>query len=1131
LRGGGAGSTYVEELVARVMREYEIAKAYRRRVQQPTSEVEVKITFNMAERIEALVGPPGVKDILNELSANCDPELVPFKLIERLYGGSDHADELRLTQILRAALAAMTPPGTTAAPNEGIVNVKIKQNPDGSKYLAVYYAGPIRSAGGTEIAGSVVLADYLRKVAGLSPYKATEEEVMRFVEEIRTYKRKVGNFQYNVPDDVLEYVLHRLPIEITGIATDNIPVSSFRNLARVETPYLRGGALRVVNDGVAGRARKLLRLIDVAGMDGWDWLRAVPEMLKRYASERRASVIEEVVGGRPVLSMENRFGGFRLRYGRAPNTSMAAFGIHPYTMKILKGYVAIGTQLKTDYPGKGGVAMAVATIEPPIVMLSDTSVIRVDSEEKLTEAIERLNKVLFNGDILVSYGDCVENNVRLRPPGYCEEFWVEEVVSIPDWRARLSENEIKAVERALSNPFLEAPGVEVACRVSSKLGVPLHPKYTPYWDRCTGKEIEALRKWLSASISSSTRTLDHFLIPVDSQVKAILETMLIEHRIHDSRVQVSKSWVKALIFLFRPFKNIDVSGLSLKEAVEKLSETPFRARMGSVLTVRVGRPEKAKQRRLKPPVHVLFPVGLAGGPKRDILKAATHENLSVELVSRACTSCGEKTWRGICGRCGKPTVIVAECVNCGSEYIEPEGKECSRCGNALKISKKWVIELGDEVKRVKGGVGVSPRSVKGVKKLTSWYKQPEDLKKGFLRASLKLYVYKDGTIRFDCTNAPLTHFTPRQIGCDLETLRKLGYTTDLNGQPLISTDESVELKTQDIVIPSALAEHLYKVSKLIDKLLVDAGLEEYYRLQSPKDVIGVLVAALSPHTYGAVVCRVIGITDAKVVYAHPLLHAAKRRDCDGDEDSTMLLLDVLMNFSAKYLPDRIGGTMDTPLLLNVVVDPEEVDEQAHNIEFVERYPLKFYEAALREEPAVKLIDSVTLLKSLVKSGPAPGAAKCMKHVAALHGYVNSSSYTKKRTMLERVTAQLELCNMLSSVDPRFVAERVLAHHVLPDIIGNMRTFFFQSYICRKCGTRYRRMLLRGVCRVCGEELSQTVYRGAVEKYVELASLLLEEYVENSYLKEGTVNAIENIQSDFKQTSVKSPRQLSLRRYV
>ncbi len=1122
--------SYTRMIEEGVKREWDLAVKFRAVSQSPTGYPEVKLAKDMAERIELLVGPPGVAELIRRASQTSSKGKLSLRLIDELYAQDPRPDSKRLAQILRAALAVMTPPGTTAAPNEGIVDVRVKENLDGSRYLAVYYAGPIRSAGGTEIAGSVVLADYLRRVAGLSNYRPTEEEVMRFIEEVRTYRRKVGNFQYSIPEEVLDYVLRRLPIEITGIATDLVPVSSFRHLPRVETPYLRGGALRVVNDGVAGRARKLMLLVESLGLIGWEWLRDVPEMLKKARPEARTSVVEEVVGGRPVLSLAGRFGGFRLRYGRAPNTSMAALGIHPHTMRLMRGYVAIGTQLKTDYPGKGGVAMAVPTLEPPVVLLNDSSVLRVDTAEKLAEAEERLAKILFNGDILVSFGDCVENNVKLLPPGYCEEYWVEEVLAVSKHWDRLAGDEAEYVKRALDNPVKSPPPVEVACNISAKLRVPLHPLYMPFWDGCTGHDIQVLRGWLRSSLPAASRTQDHFILPSSRAAKKVLESMLIEHRVRDGKIQLSKSWVKSLIFLFRPFANIDVSGLSLEKAVNELSGLPFRRRMGATLTVRVGRPEKAKQRRLRPPVHVLFPVGIAGGAQRDLLRAAQLGGLSLELASRTCTSCGERTWRERCGQCGGHTVMVAECPSCGSEYIEPEDKYCPRCGGTLRSAKKWVVNLKTEIEAAMASAGTRAETLKGVKGLSSWAKVPEPVLKGVLRASMGLYIYKDGTIRFDCTNAPLTHFTPRQVGTSVERLLQLGYDRDVWGRPLVSEDQVLELKLQDIVIPRPLAVHLYKVSRFVDSILAQAGLGGYYNMSSPDDVVGRLVAALSPHTHGAVVCRVIGITETRVLYAHPVLHAAKRRDCDGDEDSVMLLMDMLVNFSRLYLPDRIGGAMDSPLLLTVRVDPAEVDEQAHNVDIASRYPLDFYMACEREEPAVKLAYRVPLIKHIVESGSLPAGAGLPLHEALLQGYVTESSYTKKGTMLERVQAQLELCSILSSVDPTFVAERVLAHHVLPDILGNLRTYFSQSYICRRCGRRYRRALLGGTCRVCGSELSQTVYRGAVEKYIDLAYLLLEEYIRDPYLREGVINAIDNIRSVFRQTEERSSRQLSLKRY-
>ena len=56
----------------------------------------------------------------------------------------------------------------------------------------------------------------------------------------------------------------------------------------------------------------------------------------------------------------------------------------------------------------------------------------------------------------------------------------------------------------------------------------------------------------------------------------------------------------------------------------------------------------------------------------------------------------------------------------------------------------------------------------------------------------------------------------------------------------------------------------------------------------------------------------------------------------------MLLMDIFLNFSKEYLPDRIGGLMDAPLLIQLVFPTHEVQRQASNIDVDERYPLDFY---------------------------------------------------------------------------------------------------------------------------------------------------------------------------------------------
>ena len=76
------------------------------------------------------------------------------------------------------------------------------------------------------------------------------------------------------------------------------------------------------------------------------------------------------------------------------------------------------------------------------------------------------------------------------------------------------------------------------------------------------------------------------------------------------------------------------------------------------------------------------------------------------------------------------------------------------------------------------GIPVPVEMIKGVKGLTNKSKFPESIEKGLLRAKWKVSIFKDGTLRFDATNAVLTHFRPGEVGLSLEKARSLGYEKD-----------------------------------------------------------------------------------------------------------------------------------------------------------------------------------------------------------------------------------------------------------------------------------------------------------------------------------------------------------------
>ncbi|MCK4614054.1 MAG: DNA polymerase II large subunit, partial [Thermoplasmata archaeon] len=401
---------------------YEIAKQARKKGLDPTLIPEPQETHDIAERIEKLIGPPGIGERMRQLEGMDRRELA-FKVAEEIVLGrfGKLEREAAADQAIRTALAIMTE-GVTVAPIQGIPKIKIKKNTDLSQYLAVYFAGPIRPAGGTAQALTLVVADFVRQRLGLKRFLPSDDSVGRFVEEVRLYERQVRRFQYHVTDENIRIAIKNLPVEATGVSTERYEVSNYRNILGIETNRLRGGALIVVVDGVIGRAVKLCGICEKLGLDGWEWLSKLEQKNSEF-SKKTASCMEEIIVGRPVFSFPNTVGGFRLRYGRARNTGLAAVGVHPATMRILNRFLTSGVQLRIELPGKSAVVTPVDSIEPAVVKLRDGTVLRVDTDEEAERLLDSVDSILSLGDVLINAGDFLQNNKNLLKTGYDENQW------------------------------------------------------------------------------------------------------------------------------------------------------------------------------------------------------------------------------------------------------------------------------------------------------------------------------------------------------------------------------------------------------------------------------------------------------------------------------------------------------------------------------------------------------------------------------------------------------------------------------------------------------------------------------------------------------------------------------------
>ncbi|MFD1646780.1 DNA polymerase II large subunit [Haloarchaeobius litoreus] len=1162
-----ADERYFERIESRLDEAFDLAQRAKATGGDPEPEVEIPTARDMADRVENILGIDGVAERVRELEGEMSREEAALELVEDFVEGTvgDYdSREGKVEGAVRTAVALLTE-GVVAAPIEGIDRVELLKNDDGTEFINVYYAGPIRSAGGTAQALSVLVADYARALLDIDQFKARGDEIERYAEEVALYDKETG-LQYSPKDKETKFIAKNMPIMLDGEATGDEEVSGFRDLERVDTNSARGGMCLVLAEGIALKAPKIQRYTKNLDEVDWPWLQDLidgtyyddaaaegddesedegdgddeanagddpseaddgPTGPPRV--EKSQKFLRDLIAGRPVFSHPCESGGFRLRYGRARNHGFATAGVHPATMHLVDDFLATGTQIKTERPGKAAGVVPVDSIEGPTVRLANGDVRRVDDPEEALEICNGVERILDLGEYLVNYGEFVENNHPLAPASYTVEWWRGE---FDDAGA-----DVQAL-RDSPHVDLDDPTAEEAIEWATEYDAPLHPAYTYVWHDVSVAAFDEL----AAAVADGYVEDGTLHVPRRGEVRETVETLLKPHHQTDDELLI-RDYVPFLRCLGidgdleRTWTLDDLSeraltwgtsddtvdagkdaeptdhdddrppGTNAIEAVNEVAPFTVRERAPTRIGNRMGRPEKSESRDLSPAVHTLFPVGEAGGSQRSVAEGAKHApdmrstpgRIEAQVGTRECTGCGEQTFETRCPDCGERTEPYYFCPDCEQE-LEPDDAgrvHCDHCevdGTSVEFHE---IDLKEQYWSAMDEVGERENSfeiLKGVKGLSSTNKTPEPMAKGVLRAKHGVTAFKDGTVRYDMTDLPVTAVRATELDVTADQLRALGYETDVHGDELRHDDQLVELKVQDVVLSDGAAEHMLKTADFVDDLLESYyGLEPFYEMDDREELVGELVFGMAPHTSAATVGRVVGFTSAAVGYAHPYFHAAKRRNCDGDEDCVMLLLDGLLNFSKAFLPDQRGGKMDAPLVMSSRIDPSEIDDEAHNMDIMWEYPTEFYEAAREMADPEEVEDIMKIAEATLGTEREYTDFAHTHDTTDIHMGPALSAYKTLGSMQDKMDAQLHLSRKLRAVDETDVAERIIEYHFLPDLIGNLRAFSRQETRCLDCGEKYRRMPLTGDCRECGGRVNLTVHQGSVNKYMQTALIVAEEF--------------------------------------
>ena len=1317
--------SYQEWLDERAEEAYKIAAVARAKGLDHTLEVEIPRASDLASRTEKLLirhlDGAEVADDIRQLLTEYDRETTSIKMatmVAKRFRDNGHDLQKSIDVGLRVGLAILTE-AVLVAPLEGISEVRLLSNVDGSQFLSVHFAGPIRAAGGTAQALAVLIADMIRRELNVDAYKPTDDEVERVKEEFGLYR---GGLQYRPPPEEVDTIVRACPVMINGESTEDIECAGYGRVRNIDEARIRGGVLLVIGEGLCLKAPKIQRHTERLNVPGWDFISTFANKNKSeeegrgsngFKSRRVPAIskfMKDIIAGRPVFGAPLEPGGFRLRYGRARPSGLAAGSCNAASMAAMDDFLAVGTQMKIERPGKACAITPCDIAEGPWAILKDGSFKQYNDTESFRNDRSKISSIWDNGELVLGYGEFMENNKNLVPSAYSHDWWAADLIDALDSEQAVEDFcRIMGIERTIMPigiPGLpinqssdldervhirrrwrdvlisQKPSWDSAKEIAIRFSTSLVGPHNPWWldlpiewvpallqaiqtatvrDGCL-RFVDGVSGWNSEEMDKlrpeNEVELDYDAIPgpnipvedgifgeeipsswvlrIHGLVKGSALMLGLSHHHEGGDLVITDGWQALLdglgytlkgkaplriedaatIFSNRidDLRNAAITLEKEKQRMDELererstvriaAETNARQRglgiaetdkigrdaanklpdpgpdlpekylkaqileddhaVDGILTqirqisrlrwehsapvrigCRMGRPEKSAPRE-KPTVHSLFPIALSGGNQRLIGNAAEQQELRVQMGVRFCTVCDKKSPMLTCHHRkiddfgeGKPGEV------CGGRT---ELRVSSDKENARRRGELQTIRLDNllEDARISLGLDRVPKRMKGLKKLMSKNQTPEPVEKGILRAKHGLPVFRDGTIRFDMSDVPVTHFTPEEIGVGWSQLKHLGYTHDCFGEELSKNDQMLEIFPQDFILAKNGAEYFVRAAKYIDELLVRFyGMEPYYHVDQPIDLVGHLICTLAPHTSGGVLSRLIGFSDSSGGYAHPLFHAAKRRNCDGDEDAIMLLMDGLLNFSREILPSNRGGQMDAPLVLTTRLNPTEVDKEALNVDSAWHYERWFYEATLDQPHPKELADRMDFVERRL------GSVAAVRGLGFTHSTKDMaegpplSAYKTLETMIDKMNGQLSLGHRLRGVDVRTVASSVVRSHFLPDLRGNLVAFTRQKVRCLKCGHSYRRMPLAAKCiqppkqsgrgmsafgvrkaegEMCNGNLALTVTEGAVRKYIKVTMHVMETYGVDNYTRQNVEWLADSVESLFNNDKAK---QLSL----
>ncbi len=767
---------------------------------------------------------------------------------------------------------------------------------------------------------------------------------------------------------------------------------------------------------------------------------------------------------------------FHLKIDRTPNTGIGTIGIHPVVFELLDRRITCGVQVLVN--DKRYTLTSTSLAKPPLAKLRSKSIVQLKDTDTLKQVKHQIEYLTSWGEAIFSPEDFPQENQNSL---YTRLKWMEDLsnkITDRTTETGIYPDELKNFSLFANNLYIE-PTAEQTTHASELLGIPLHPSFHYGLGFLSSQEILALQT--NSSVDSLNVKIE---ISSNKLTDQIVEKLLIPTTFDPSRNVYIVEGDPAKIFNFI-LQRCKINDFHVISNICPRSIVPIQLHIIN---------QETNQQNTQPQAHVIFPVG-SYVQNNDIISSYSLP-FRMPICKRLCNVCSFVSPYKICPICDSETTQLYYCQTCKTSSTSPT---CNKCNSSCVSYDNNYVDIEKIIDHAVKKVGIRPYApLRGITQATGPFKEVERIEKGILRQKHNLNVFKDGSVRFTITNAPLTTFTPKLVNASVGRLKELGYLTDINNKELRSEEQIIYLKPQDVILSFKAADHLRRVCDFLDEELSSLySVTPFYNIKDQSDLIGHLIVSINENNDFALVGRIIGFTESPLCLAHPVWHLSKQSRCSGVADQITMLLDALLNFSSHYFsPLNSKGTISS---IQPILDPEEYFQFTNNIAITS--------SSIRSR-TIRLKTEDYIFKMYSSS----------QHLPTICSQNHSSYYDLSH--LDQIKLQIQI-NEYSST-PNEILDNTIKTTVIPTILYTISRYTKQQFKCKNCNKVYRRQTYSGTCIVCGKQLQPTV----TLQETEILSNYISNITENIMINQATKEAF-NVAANALQLTKYGKKQATL----